>query len=93
MAFTAADLQMVEDHIALGERHVARQRELLLFLKSRGHPTELAEQLLADFQSMLLQHRAHREQMLAETELDPLGSRRRGPATVRQPGNRPPRKD
>jgi hypothetical protein len=64
MAFTAADLRMVDDHIAQGERHVSRQEEIVAFLKSRGHPTDVAEQLLLEFRSTLMQHRAHRDMML-----------------------------
>ena len=71
MAFTAADLQMVDDHIAQGERHVTRQLEIIAWLKSRGHPTEMAEQLLTEFQSTLLQHRAHRDVMLREAGSQP----------------------
>jgi hypothetical protein len=58
---------MVEDHIAQGERHVARQREILAFLRSRGYPTDQAEWLLAEFEATLLQHREHRELMLADS--------------------------
>jgi hypothetical protein len=83
MAFTAADLRMVDDHIAQGERHVTRQAELLAWLGSRGHPTEMAEQLLVAFQSTLEQHRAHREVMLAANEI-PMGrTSRPGPAPRR----------
>jgi hypothetical protein len=64
MAFSAADLRMVDDHIALAERHVTRQEELVAFLKSRGHPSEMAEELLVEFQATLAQHRAHRDVML-----------------------------
>ena len=64
MAFSAADLRMVDDHIAQGERHVTRQHEIIAWLTSRGHPTDMAEQLLAEFESTLLQHRAHRDLML-----------------------------
>ena len=66
MAFSPADLQMVDDHITQGERHVTRQLEIIAYLKSRGHPTEMAEQLLVEFQSTLLQHRSHRDVMLRE---------------------------
>ena len=72
MAFTSADIQMVDDHIAQGARHVTRQREIVAWLTARGHPTDVAEQLLVEFQSTLLQHLAHRELMLHETEPDPL---------------------
>ena len=69
MAFSAADLQMVDDHIAQGERHVTRQEEIVAWLKSHGHPSEMAEQLLAEFQSTLLQHRAHRDVMIRSNEI------------------------
>lgn len=69
MAFSAADLRMVDDHIAQGERHVTRQIELIAWLTSRGHPTDMAEQLLEEFQSTLFQHRAHRELMLRTNEV------------------------
>jgi hypothetical protein len=69
MAYTAADLRMVDDHIAQGERHVSRQEEIVAWLRSRGHPTEVAEQLLAEFQSTLQQHRAHRELMRRSNEI------------------------
>lgn len=80
MAFSSADLRMVDDHIAQGERHVTRQWEIVALLRTRGHPTEVAEQLLAEFQSTLLKHRAHRELMLEETEPDPLAIDPRAPA-------------
>lgn len=69
MAFTVADLQMVDEHIAQGERHVSRQLELIAWLKSRGHPTAQAEQLLNEFESTLAQHRAHRDLMVQSNEL------------------------
>lgn len=91
MAFSAADLQMVDDHIALGERHVLRQRELLAWLQSKGHPTEIAEDLLEEFESTLEQHRAHRAQMVQDVEADPLAPSRRAPAPRK--GTRGPKKD
>ena len=69
MAYSAADLQMVDDHIVQGERHLTRQEEIVAWLRSRGHPTEMAEQLLAEFHSTLLQHREHRDLMLRSNEL------------------------
>jgi hypothetical protein len=53
----------------------------------------MAEQLLVDFEAMLVQHRAHREQMLAENAADPLRPTKRGPGTARPRGSRSPRKD
>jgi hemerythrin len=66
MAFTAAHLKMVNDHIASGERHVIRQREILDSLRANGHPTQMAEELLVEFQATLKQHCAHRDKMMQE---------------------------
>ena len=63
MASRSAELRMVDGHIAQGERHVARQKEIVAWLASCGYPTDLAEQLLVDFQFTLLQHCAHRERI------------------------------
>jgi hypothetical protein len=66
MSFSLAEIQMVDDHITLGERHVLRQGELIVWLRERGHPTDLAEDLLDEFQSTLQQHHAHRDVMLRD---------------------------
>lgn len=66
MAYSAADLRMVDDHIAQGERHVVNQEALISRLRQRGLPTETAEKLLDEFQSLLAQHRAHRSLIAAE---------------------------
>ena len=65
MAYTPADLQMVDDHIAQGERHIAQQIELIARLRKFGLPTIQAEQLLKDFRATLGMHREHRELMIA----------------------------
>ena len=64
VAYSAADLRMVDDHIIQGERHVTRQEELVQRLRERGLPTDEAEMLLDEFRSTLAQHRAHRDLML-----------------------------
>jgi hypothetical protein len=66
VAYTAADLQMVDDHIIQGERHVTRQEELIARLRSHGLPSADAELLLDEFKATLAQHRAHRNIMLSE---------------------------
>jgi hypothetical protein len=63
MPSKSAELQMVEDHIAQGERHVARQEDLLKWMKGRGLPTDEAESLLEEFRATLLQHCEHRARM------------------------------
>ena len=64
MTYSAADLQMVEDHIAQGRRHVLQQEQLIVRLRTRGLPTDKAEDLLAEFEATLQQHRHHRELMI-----------------------------
>jgi hypothetical protein len=60
-------LEMAERHVALGKRHIARQRELIAELKRDGHESMLpqAETLLAEmiliqaqFEQSLADHRA-----------------------------------
>lgn len=70
MAYSAADLQMADDHIAQGERHVVLQHALIERLKNHGLPTELATQLLADFEETLRQHREHRDLMIESIRKD-----------------------
>ena len=68
MAYTAADLAMIDDHIAQGERHIIRQEELITRLRTGGFPTEEAEKLLANFTSMLHQHWEHRTLVLRDLD-------------------------
>jgi hypothetical protein len=70
VAYTAADLKMVDDHIAQGERHIIQQEELISRLAQRGLPTEGAEELLAEFRSLLQQHWDHRAKMLRSIQGD-----------------------
>ena len=63
MASTVAELRMVEDHVAQGERHLIRQEELISRLRSRGLPTGEAEALLACFRETLHEHREHRDRI------------------------------
>jgi hypothetical protein len=59
MAYTAADLEMVQHHVAQGELHIVRQEELISRLRSHGLPTAAAEDLLEEFRATLRQHRDH----------------------------------
>lgn len=52
-------IEMVRRHVRQGERQVAEQRALLADLQRRGRPTEMAEQLLANFESIQAEHMAH----------------------------------
>jgi hypothetical protein len=66
VTYTTADLAMIDDHIAQGERHVIRQEEIISRLRGHGLPTKAAEELLADFRSLLQQHWDHRAMVLKE---------------------------
>jgi len=63
MAYTMADIEMVDRHIAQGERHIVQQEHLISRLRERGLPTAEAEDLLQRFRESLHEHRAHRELM------------------------------
>jgi hypothetical protein len=71
MAYTAADIRMVDDHIAQGERHIVRQEEIISRLKSHGLPTDTAEDLLEEFRATLCQHREHRALMIISLGQEP----------------------
>jgi hypothetical protein len=73
MAYTRAELEMVDRHIAQGERHVVQQEELITRLSQRGLPTAQAELVLAGFQSALRTHWEHRTAMIDSMELDRKG--------------------
>ena len=64
MAYSSADIRMADRHIAQGERHIVQQEELISRLRSRGLPTDQAEDLLAEFEATLHQHRDHRTLMM-----------------------------
>ena len=68
VAYTAADLKMVDDHIAQGERHIIQQEELITRLTQRGLPTGPAAELLSEFPLLLQQHWDHRHEMLRAME-------------------------
>ncbi|WP_336490267.1 hypothetical protein [Methylobacterium nigriterrae] len=59
-----ADLAKAEQDIVEGERRVAEQELLIAQLRSEGHDTALAEQLLATLKATLAEWYAHRETIL-----------------------------
>lgn len=64
-AFTINHLAMTEGHIALGERHIFRQREIIADLARGGHDTVEAEGLLQLFMDTLAQHVETRDRLVA----------------------------
>jgi hypothetical protein len=59
-------LAMAERHVTQGEEHVRRQRELVRHLATHGHDTGQAEELLVEFERMLVLHKADRDRVRAE---------------------------
>jgi hypothetical protein len=54
-------LQMAQRHVIEGTHHVERQREIIAELHAKGHPTDIAKQIL----ETMLQTQASHEQDLA----------------------------
>jgi hypothetical protein len=65
-------LFLAEKHVSEGERHIARQREIVAELKDNGHDLETARNLLARFEELYASHVADRDRI--RLELDALGS-------------------
>jgi hypothetical protein len=59
-------LAMAERHVTQGEEHVRRQRELVRHLATNGHDTVQAEDLLLEFERMLVLHKVDRDRIRAE---------------------------
>lgn len=57
-------LAMLEQHVLLGERHIARQREIVADFHHKGYRSDLAEELLSLFEQMQFLHVAHRDRIL-----------------------------
>ena len=51
-------------HVELGERHIARQREIIERLKQQGHDTSSAERLLNTFEALQALHRMNLQRHL-----------------------------
>ena len=64
--FDTDRLERAERHVALGQRHVTRQRELITELKAGGHDTKLSEQLLQVFEELQALHIADRDRLLTD---------------------------
>jgi len=58
---------MVRRHVAQAETHVKLQRETASYLRGIGASTKLAEELLAEFERTLTEHRRHLGRLEAET--------------------------
>ncbi|TGP21451.1 hypothetical protein EN827_22600 [Mesorhizobium sp. M1D.F.Ca.ET.184.01.1.1] len=54
----------MQEQVLLGERHIARQREIVADFHHKSFRTDLAEELLALFEQMQLLRVAHRDRLL-----------------------------
>ena len=63
MSGDETELRMVERHVREGRAHVERQRAIVARLRAGGQPWEVAEQLLAEFETIQGQHEAHLERL------------------------------
>ena len=57
------ELEMVQRHVRQGERHVARQIEIIADMLFRNQPTGSAENLLFNFDRSFRAHKAHFDQL------------------------------
>ena len=62
-AVLTSDLEMVERHVLEGRRHVHRQNEILARLEELGADSNMAAQLLIQFEVTLAEHEAHRDRI------------------------------
>jgi len=59
-------LQRARNHVTRSEQHVRRQREIIADMERDGDDTELARELLAKFERMLMLHLADRDRLIEE---------------------------
>lgn len=71
MRLTQRDLAEAERHIALSDKHIARQVEIIDELECGGHSTSLALDLLDAFRMVRATHVAYRDLIRNELELNP----------------------
>lgn len=59
-------LAMAAQHVRQSERRVARQRQLVEELRTDGHDTTEAENVLGTLEALLRQHRDHLTRLVAQ---------------------------
>jgi hypothetical protein len=59
-------LEQAERDVAVGQRHIMRQKEIIVELKRRGIDSGQACDLLAQFKSLRALHIAHRDRLREE---------------------------
>lgn len=61
-----AHLQQVERHVAEGERHLERQRQLVEELERDGYPSKTSRILLDLFEQLQAEHEADRQRLASK---------------------------
>ena len=61
-------LTQAEEHIATGQKNIARQWELIAKLERNGHDSAQARAILDQFEELQAMHLADRERILRECE-------------------------
>ena len=64
--FAIGHLEQAERHVALGEQHLARQRQIVADLERDGHDTTTAVELLREFERSQAGHIEDRDHIRAE---------------------------
>ena len=64
--FLEETLAIVEKHVALGEAHIVRQRQIASELRRDGHDPTQSEGLLASFEALQAMHLEHRDRIRLE---------------------------
>ncbi len=59
-------LMQAAEHIALGERHIGRQKEIIANLQARGLDTDLAQKVLDQFEQLQKEHVSHRDWLIGK---------------------------
>ena len=72
-------LAEAEAHVALGREHIEKQHQIISLLYSRGVDTTVAKELLAELEDTQVLHEAGRNRIQAElAELDSTNAERAG---------------
>jgi len=78
-------LQAAEEHVANGERRIAKHCDLVSTLKRAGHDTTSAIALLREMEKTPAQHRADRDRLRAELAVLDTVEAPKADASTREP--------
>lgn len=68
LLYTVDDLELAEERVARGERHVEEQEQLLILLEGAGAATEEVRESLRSYKSSLLLYRQQRDRIRAQLD-------------------------